>query len=203
MTGWRGGLFAGAGALVVASLVVIGAGAASSRPIARRASSRKARPRTACGKGARGIETVSLLVATPRDEHRAPVAACGNDRASAGKSCIGTTDSATCGSRCRSRRPIEPRGSRASRRSTSTGWSRSRSDPDGSAAGRATAAARSRHAAEQPVHADARHEGGAVRRAPSHVGRTRRHGRHPGPGVDLDHPSLRRRARVSGRSSTG
>ncbi len=65
MSGFKGGLFASAGALMIACFVVIGASAAST---SHRAKSKFTKhDRTVIAKqAARGVRTVSLLIATPR-----------------------------------------------------------------------------------------------------------------------------------------
>jgi hypothetical protein len=65
MSGLRGGLLAGLGALVAASLVVIGAGAASNPQRAKSKFSKHDRLVLAT-KRAHGVHNVSLLIATPR-----------------------------------------------------------------------------------------------------------------------------------------
>ncbi len=61
----RGGLFAGLGAIIVASLVVIGASAASTSHKAKSKFTKHDRALIA-RQAARGVNTVSLLIATPR-----------------------------------------------------------------------------------------------------------------------------------------
>ncbi|MEP6909432.1 MAG: S8 family serine peptidase [Actinomycetota bacterium] len=67
---FKGGLFAGLGAFVVASLVVIGASAASTSHRAKSKFTKHDRALIA-KQAARGVRTVSLLVATPRGRTKA------------------------------------------------------------------------------------------------------------------------------------